>query len=78
MTIGKTATRSDWARAPRGGLRGQNSPVHPATFASPTPLTRKKEITMTKSHTVTDADTGTAADTDADTGTAADADTNAG
>ena len=47
----------------------------PQKGESPTPLTRKKEITMTKSHTVTDAGTdtaaGTAADTDTGTGTAA-------
>ena len=34
MTIGTRATTADWARAPRLGLRGLRSAVHPATFAS--------------------------------------------
>ena len=34
VTIGTRAATSDWARAPRRGLRGLTSPVTPATFAS--------------------------------------------
>ena len=33
VTIGQTETTADWAGAPRGGWRGQTSPVPPATFA---------------------------------------------
>ena len=33
MTIGKEAATPDWARAPRGGLRGLRPQTLPATFA---------------------------------------------
>jgi hypothetical protein len=32
VTIRQTATSTDWARAPRGGVRGPTSPVYPATL----------------------------------------------
>ena len=54
--------------------------VFPRAPVRPTPLTRKKEITMTKSHpkdTGTDTDTDTGADTGADTGPDAVTDTDA-
>ncbi len=86
LRLGASAEgRLAWPKlpSPSGHLCKPTRPAEPRVAfrrapGRPTPLTRKKEITMTKSHTVTDADTGTAADTDADTGTAADADADAG
>ena len=94
MTIGKTAVSPDWrelrgeacvANAPN--LSGhpckpprpaQPRVVFPRAPVRPTPLTRKKEIAMTKSgHKDTGADAGTGADTGADTDTDAGTDTGA-
>jgi len=93
LRLGASAEgRLAWPKLPSpcGHLCKPTRPAEPRVAfrrapGRPTPLTRKKEITMTKSRhkdtdagTVTDTDAGTATATDADAGAVADTDTDAG